>query len=42
MGTKNEIISDIIQNGSAVFREAKTSPVRDLLNSYFISLMLWR
>jgi len=40
--TKNEILSDIIQTGSAGYRAPKSSPVRDLLNSYFISLMIWR
>jgi DNA-directed RNA polymerase beta subunit len=40
--SKNEIISDIIQRGHAEFRTAKVSPVKDLLTSYFISLMLER
>jgi len=40
--TKNEILSDIIQTGAAKYRTPKASPVRDLLNSYFISLMIWR
>ncbi len=40
--TKNEILSDIIQTGHAKYRTAKSSPVRDLLNSYFISMMIWR
>jgi len=40
--SKNEIISDIIQKGHAEFRTAKVSPVKDLLTSYFISLMLER
>jgi DNA-directed RNA polymerase beta subunit len=40
--TKNEIISEIIQTGSAKYRDAKISPARDLLNSYFISLILER
>jgi len=40
--TKNEILADIIQTGSAKYRVPKASPVRDLLNSYFISLMIWR
>lgn len=40
--TKNEIISEIIQTGSAKYREAKISPAKDLLNSYFISLILER
>lgn len=38
--TKNEIITEIIQTGDADFRPAKTSPTKDLLNAYFISLML--
>ncbi len=40
--TKNEIISDIVQTGSAEYRVAKSSPTKDLLNSYFVSLMLER
>jgi len=40
--TKNQILSDIIQTGSAQYRPPKASPVRDLLNSYFISLMIGR
>jgi DNA-directed RNA polymerase beta subunit len=40
--TRDEIVSEIIQKGSAEFRPAKISPARDLLNSYFISLMLER
>jgi len=40
--TKGEILADIIQNGGAKYRNPKASPVRDLLNSYFISLMIWR
>jgi len=38
--TKDEIMADIIQKGNAEYREPKISPVKDLLNSYFISLML--
>jgi DNA-directed RNA polymerase subunit beta len=38
--TKNEIISEIIQTGSASYRDTKISPAKDLLNSYFISLIL--
>jgi len=38
--TKNEIISDIVRTGSAPYRAPKVSPARDLLNSYFIALML--
>jgi DNA-directed RNA polymerase beta subunit len=40
--TKEEIIADIVQNGNAEYREPKMSPARDLLNSYFVSLMLTR
>jgi len=40
--TKNEIISEIIQTGSANYRDAKISPAKDLLNSYFVSLILER
>lgn len=42
IATKNEIISDIIQTGSAKYRDSKISPAKDLLNSYFISLILER
>ena len=42
--TKNEIISEILQTGSAKYeekdRKIKVSPAKDLLNSYFISLIL--
>jgi len=40
--TRDEIISDIVQTGDAAYREPKISPARDLLNSYFVSLMLSR
>lgn len=40
--TKEEIISEVVQNGNADYKEPKISPARDLLNSYFISLMLDR
>jgi len=40
--TRDEMLSDIIQTGNAKYREPKISPVKDLLNSYFISLMLER
>jgi len=40
VATKNEIITDIIQTGDADFRATKVSPTKDLLNSYFVSLML--
>jgi DNA-directed RNA polymerase beta subunit len=38
--SKNEMISDIIQTGETTFRVPKISPAKDLLNAYFISLML--
>ena len=38
--TKNEIIADIIQTGSAAYREAKVNPAGELLESYFVALML--
>jgi DNA-directed RNA polymerase beta subunit len=40
VATKNEIITDIIQTGDAEFRPTKVSPTKELLNSYFVSLML--
>jgi len=40
VATKNEIITDIIQTGDAEFRPTKVSPTKDLLNSYFVSLMI--
>jgi len=40
--TREEILADIVQNGEAEYREPKISPARDLLNSYFIALMLER
>jgi len=40
--TKEEIISDIVRTGSAKWRPSKTSPIRELVNSYFIALMLER
>jgi DNA-directed RNA polymerase beta subunit len=40
--TKEEIMAEIVQKGSAGYKEPKISPARDLLNSYFISLMLVR
>ncbi len=40
--TKNEILSQVIQKGHADYIEPKSSPAKDLLNSYFISLMLER
>lgn len=38
--TKNEILTEIIQTGSADFRKTKASPTKDLLNAYFTSMML--
>lgn len=38
--SKNEMIAEIIQGGRTDFKETKISPTRDLLNAYFISLML--
>jgi DNA-directed RNA polymerase subunit beta len=38
--TKNEIISEIIQTGSASYREPRTSPTRNLLSVYMTSLGL--
>ena len=40
--TKNEMISEIIETGTTTYRNAKISPAKDLLNSYFISLILER
>ncbi|MHA1167462.1 MAG: hypothetical protein ACTSRU_06545 [Candidatus Hodarchaeales archaeon] len=40
--TKEEILAEIIQTGEAEYKEPKVSPGRDLLNSYFVSLMLER
>ena len=38
--SKNEILTDIIQTGDASFRPTKASPTKDLLNAYFIAMML--
>ncbi len=38
--TKNEILTEIIQTGSADFKPTKVSPTKDLLNAYFTSMML--
>jgi hypothetical protein len=38
--TKNEIIAEIIQTGTAKYKDTKISPAKDMLNSYFIALML--
>jgi len=40
--TKEEILSDIINDGHAEYRPAKVAPAKDLLNAYFIALMLER
>ncbi|RLF57766.1 MAG: hypothetical protein DRN27_07100 [Thermoplasmata archaeon] len=40
--TRDKIMAEIIQNGNAGYKEPKISPAKDLLNSYFISLMLTR
>ncbi len=40
--TREEILAEIVQTGSAGYKEPKVSPGRDLLNSYFVSLMLER
>ena len=38
--TKNEIINEIIQNGSANYRDPKISPTRDMLKAYLQGLMI--
>jgi len=38
--TKNEIIADIIQNGTAEYRVPKSTPAKDLLSSYMTALVL--
>jgi DNA-directed RNA polymerase subunit beta len=38
--TKKELEADIVQTGVADYRETKASPTKDLLNAYFVSLML--
>jgi DNA-directed RNA polymerase beta subunit len=38
--TKNEILTEIIQTGNANFRVSQQSPTKNLLNSYFIAMML--
>jgi DNA-directed RNA polymerase beta subunit len=40
--TRDEMLAEIIQKGNTGYHEPKISPVKDLLNSYFISLMLVR
>ena len=39
-GTKNEIMADIIETGSATWRPAVVTPGKDLLNAYMTALML--
>lgn len=38
--TKNEIITDIVQTGDAKWRATKASPTKDLLNAYFVAMMI--
>ena len=38
--SKSEMLSDIIRTGETNLKPLKVSPTRDLLNAYFISLML--
>jgi len=38
--TKNEIISEIVQTGSAGYKEPKISPAGEVLDSYFTAMML--
>jgi len=38
--TKNEILTEIIQTGDANFRPPQTSPTKELLNAYFVTMML--
>ena len=38
--TKNEMITEIVQTGDTDFKPTKSSPTKDLLNAYFIGLML--
>jgi DNA-directed RNA polymerase beta subunit len=40
--TREEILAEIIQKGEAEYKEPKVSPGKELLNSYFVSLMLER
>ncbi len=40
--SKNEMLSEILETGTTTFHEAKTSPARDLLNFYFMAMMLER
>jgi len=38
--TKNQIISEIIQNGTAEYREPTSSTTKDLLDVYMRGLMI--
>lgn len=38
--TKKEMITEIIQTGDTDFHPTKSSPTKDLLNAYFVSMML--
>ena len=38
--SKNEMINEIIENGKAEFKETQLSPTRDLVNAYFMALMV--
>jgi len=38
--TKNELITDIVQTGDTEWRPTKASPTKDLLNAYFIAMMI--
>lgn len=40
--TKNEIISDVVQNGNAEYREPKRNESKQMVNAYFTALMLDR
>jgi DNA-directed RNA polymerase beta subunit len=38
--SKNEMINSIVETGHTEFKETQVSPTRDLLNAYFMGLML--
>jgi len=38
--TKNEMLAEIVQTGSTTYKEPKVSPTKNLLNAYFLALML--
>lgn len=40
VSAKNEMLTDIIQTGTTNFKQSKASPTKDLLNAYFVSMML--